>query len=251
MPPAGKSIPINTKFGMWTVIGEVIIQKGKKRRFPVRCICGLVTTVDSNSLRSGDSGGCRACTMKKSLIEGVRTPPKKINRNPAMLGETFGEWTVLSSAGIVDRTRTWNVQCSCGFISVKSTGQLKGGRHQRCLNCSKKRDIIYDGGLGHEYNDLVLAASRRGLECKLTYDQWEEIVLEPCFYCQKEPSQYAGGARKIKEVALVNGVDRWDPRMGYCVQNAVPSCFGCNQKKWERHGDDYCREIVEGPSLLS
>lgn len=51
-------------------------------------------------------------------------------------GKSFYEWTAVSPAPSVNRMTYWNVRCSCGTVSVRSTETLRRGDTHSC-GCKK------------------------------------------------------------------------------------------------------------------
>jgi len=54
------------------------------------------------------------------------------------------------------------------------------------------------------------------LTFRLTLDEFEKLVSEPCHYCGENPGM---------------GIDRVDNRIGYLQSNVVASCSECNFMK--------------------
>lgn len=64
-------VPIGTKFGEWTTVGEPYIKKTQGGRqshtsVDVRCSCGIVFTRILSSVRLGKSVRCQSCQRGKS-----------------------------------------------------------------------------------------------------------------------------------------------------------------------------------------
>lgn len=60
-------LPLGTKFGDWTVIGEAVLkEKGRIREYyiPVRCVCGTEKLARKGNLTGGESKGC-GCEGRK------------------------------------------------------------------------------------------------------------------------------------------------------------------------------------------
>jgi hypothetical protein len=72
------------------------------------------------------------------------------------------------------------------------------------------------------YRQYQYKAKARNLTFRLTLDEFERMVSQPCHYC----GDYE-----------VMGVDRVDNRIGYLISNSVPCCFECNFMK--RNMDKY------------
>lgn len=80
-------------------------------------------------------------------------------------------------------------------------------------------------------------AKYRGIEFKLTREQFDELVKLPCYYC--------GGFTKGK---TVNGLDRVRSSKGYVKSNVRPCCKMCNVGKLdysEREYIEHCKKVAE------
>lgn len=64
------------------------------------------------------------------------------------------------------------------------------------------------------YNALV-----RGWSWDITYDQYKDIAVAPCFYCGKST------------ISSGHGLDRKDSLKGYYLDNVVACCKSCNRIK--------------------
>lgn len=62
------------------------------------------------------------------------------------------------------------------------------------------------------------SAISRHLTFSLTEKEYEQIVTQPCYYCNNHSNPY-------------NGIDRIDNTKGYSIDNGVPCCTVCNYMK--------------------
>jgi len=62
---------------------------------------------------------------------------------------------------------------------------------------------------------------RKGVEFRLSHEQFKKILLEDCFYCGAKPNP-------------INTVDRIDSAHGYFVGNVLTACNDCNRAKLDR-----------------
>lgn len=69
------------------------------------------------------------------------------------------------------------------------------------------------------YAALLHAAKVRGIEVRLTLDEYRQVTASDCFYCGGD-LPFAG-----------YGLDRKDPSGSYTVDNVVPCCKVCNRIK--------------------
>jgi len=75
------------------------------------------------------------------------------------------------------------------------------------------------------FSILKSASKKRNKELAITFDQYSEEVIKPCFYCQDY-------FRK-NEVGTGCGLDRVDNTKGYLIDNIVSCCAHCNYLKGE------------------
>ena len=83
-----------------------------------------------------------------------------------------------------------------------------------------------------------LGARKRELCFELTREVFEELILQPCFYCGRAPSP-----RTIRRglVFKCNGIDRVDYMLGYTTSNCVSACSTCNRMKFRHRAVDFIR----------
>lgn len=62
---------------------------------------------------------------------------------------------------------------------------------------------------------------RKGIEFRLSHEQFERLLGEDCYYCGALPNP-------------LNTVDRIDSKQGYFVGNVITACNDCNRAKMDR-----------------
>ena len=70
-----------------------------------------------------------------------------------------------------------------------------------------------------KYGRLVYISRRRNVEITLSFEEYEEVVSQPCFYC-------GGPLNRIG-----HSLDRINPKAGYVHGNVRPCCKRCNIAK--------------------
>lgn len=68
----------------------------------------------------------------------------------------------------------------------------------------------------HKYNRYKSDSKRRQREFTLTYEQFNTIISQNCYYCGSNSSI---------------GIDRCNSKLGYIINNCVPCCTVCNIMK--------------------
>jgi hypothetical protein len=103
--------------------------------------------------------------------------------------------------------------------------------------------------LERAYRKNVSQAKSRNIVWLLGYDEWDEVVTGPCYYCGKENSKREYDSGRTMFVGY-NGIDRIDSDDGYVVGNVVSCCKECNYMKrdmeleeWYYHMETILRNI--------
>lgn len=121
------------KFGRWTVLGRAEDRLSKNgimyRYWLCECDCDKHTKreVREYSLIRGQSGSC-GCLSGETHRENI----KKNEVVPDLVGQRFGDWTVLSQAEYVNGSRYWNCLCICGTIRAIPERHLLKGHSKSC-----------------------------------------------------------------------------------------------------------------------
>lgn len=80
------------------------------------------------------------------------------------------------------------------------------------------------------YYEYTRSAARRGIEFKLTKDEFKPLFKGDCFYCGGPPSNQIAG-RHGDRFPPHTGIDRVHPDRGYEIGNVVSCCRLCNEVK--------------------
>ena len=92
----------------------------------------------------------------------------------------------------------------------------------------------------HYRSEYVDNAKRRGIEWRLTDEEFLAVASLRCHYCGSPPRRFtrnrwsnrkAIGAVESEEV--LNGIDRLNPEKGYVLSNCVACCSKCNRAKMD------------------
>lgn len=212
-----------------TLIGEifgqltVLEQSGKNTRgerlWKCLCTCGNYTTVPGEKLTSMNT---RSCGCLKT---------------PNMIGQIFGNLTVIEDAGLRTESRVWLCKCSCGGDKIVSTTHLKKGnvRSCGCLRSGNLTNGIRNLGKGVAARNRIIDmykknAVKTGRVFKLTVEQCELLFQGNCYYCGESPNRTFIN-RRTKDSYTYNGIDRVNNSQGYVLDNVVSCCTTCNLKK--------------------
>lgn len=130
------------KFGHWEVIKFDHVNKHRIKYWLCRCdVCGTERPVRGTSLISGYSVAC-----SKQCAD-------------TLIGQTFGEWTVLKQDK--SKPRNYICRCSCGTVKSVDGSSLKRGMSKSC-GCKKVKDICQrnkenaESHVGERYGKLTI-----------------------------------------------------------------------------------------------
>lgn len=146
----------------------------------------------------------------------------------------------------------WVFRCDCGTEKqLKPYCVMKGGT--KSCGCFKAKLISDAHRIEHAgprlwYSKYKDSARNRGLEFLLSFDEFFNIVIKNCRYCNAAPQDKTQMLFTIRKKAslrvgkphlrdcdyfrcVVNGVDRVDSSRGYSVDNCVSCCEMCNSMK--------------------
>lgn len=180
--------------------------------------------------KDGFRNVCKTCEATKVKIG------KVINE----VGNTFGNWTVLSRAeNKADGSAKWLCKCNCGTEKVVAANTLREGKSFSC-GCFKATAGRERRNLSSIENTLLRAYKRgakdRGFDFELSDTDFKTIIYSNCYYCNDKPSDkkhfysYTQGKDENYFISA-NGIDRVDNTKGYTKSNTVSCCKICNRMK--------------------
>lgn len=93
-------------------------------------------------------------------------------------------------------------------------------------------------------------ADLRDRQFNLTFDEFNKIIQQPCYYCGEPPRPASNEMLKsrgnTKQPTLYyNGVDRLDPKGNYDKDNVVACCPVCNYMKHVYTKDEFFNHIIK------
>jgi hypothetical protein len=166
--------------------------------------------------------------------------PKRFHHD--LHNRPFGDLTAIEYLG----NGRWKCICKCSKEVVGRSHLLRQGKHKSCQSCANKNKRMgREAAINKVFAEYKDRAKRRGLEWKLTRDQFIEITSSPCHYTGLPPSL----VRNLPHGSYIyNGIDRMDNTKGYLYANCVPCCSKVNQMKMDSSLDElfqYCRMVLE------
>lgn len=157
-------------------------------------------------------------------------------------GQRFEDLTVLRFAGKGKyRGAQWHCKCICGKEIIVPGGHLRARMRVSCGCRSQAR--IWDTGINRVYSSYKAMAARRNREFSLNRNEFEFLITSNCHYCGRAPHQELKRLKTKKLQIMYNGIDRFDPKLGYISNNCVSCCYYCNHAKADLTFDQWKEQI--------
>ena len=103
------------------------------------------------------------------------------------------------------------------LIEFGRSHNVKTGFGSVCKSCSNIETQKYRESKDGKFKYYSRIAKERGIQFLLTEEQFLNLWQKPCRYCGSE----------IKTI----GLDRFDNKSGYTIDNSIPCCTTCNKMK--------------------
>lgn len=143
------------------------------------------------------------------------------------------------------------VKCHCEkefkISKLAFSRGLKNHTPLQCKSCHSlssnkqraKTDV--DSEIRRFMKSYIDSANLRNYVFTLNFDEFKQLCLQSCFYCDEPHSKYA---HKIKHnETKKNGIDRKDSSVGYTLDNSVPCCSTCNKMKQTFTDIEFLKQI--------
>lgn len=173
-----------------------------------------------------------------------------------LTNRVFGQLTALSLSSI--NPRRWLCRCTCGNTKVIKQSGLISGRTLSCRCLYRKSHGAHHSNpcSAYEHDQCGIykrGACKRGLEWRLSLDQFLEIIKAPCSYCGEVPvypNHHANrlqstGCKRYRAVFAHHGIDRVDNLAGYTPENSVSCCKICNFAKGKLTSEEFKTWIIK------
>ncbi len=167
------------------------------------------------------------------------------------LGEKIGNFT-LKSTELVGKNKVWDCICPCG--NVKRFWKFSAISRAKTCGCgidSVGLSAKQSRSMKSRMNSYKGGAKSRNLEWLLSYDDFVKISTKPCYYCGIGPFKWdcmTNSPSLKRDSPNVNpkdyeihftGIDRYDSKLGYTIENSVPCCKNCNRAKSDLSFEDF------------
>ncbi len=133
----------------------------------------------------------------------------------------------------------WLCKCDCGADYKVITYKLTQGKITSCLTCRLlPRQEAAARSCFHMYK---YNAKQRGYEFLLSFEDFFYLLEQNCVYCGDPPK-----LRIVNDVtASLNGVDRYNNKLGYFASNCYACCGACNKMKSNSTFDEFQEKILK------
>jgi hypothetical protein len=217
------------KIGHWSIVSRAANTKHGSARWLCRCECGTERIVFSFTLLNGRSTNC-GCKNVLDLTNKTFNRLTAISRHP--------ENTKAGKA-------KWVCRCECGEETIVIGSHLLNGNTTSCgcaaleaRSLTGQANTLDDSGARSLYGHHVGASQQRGIDFKLSYDEFLCLTSGNCTYCGSPPLKTIV-SRKKKSPYVYNGIDRLDSNGIYEIRNCVSCCSVCNYSKRSMSYDEF------------
>lgn len=135
--------------------------------------------------------------------------------------------------------RRFECLCDCGNITNPTKEKVLKGETRSC-GCLQKemrgslgkklRKAFGESGFNRVFSAYKKSAKLRGYEFNLSESEFFGIVTKPCLYCGEKLTSAKKAKGQFGDFRYT-GIDRYDNKVGYTLENSVPCCAVCNRIK--------------------
>lgn len=155
-----------------------------------------------------------------------------------LMWRRFGDLVVVDFIGKKGKTKSahWLCICKCGNEKVARGSHLASGNIKSCGCRLRSKYSEHEQLYRCLYSHRKAQARSLNIEWNLTYIEFYQLVISPCYYCgenneYKTSQIYINGENYNKKIKAV-GIDRIDSSVkNYVIGNCVPCCVFCNKSK--------------------
>lgn len=185
-----------------------------------------------------------------------RSIKKNALKYPVNIGEIYGMYKVVDQVKVINNAKRLKGKIS--YVTLWKCENLNTGKiilsrgselhHLRERAEAKHKQQNQLGFRNYLYGSSKRNAKKRGHKFLLTFEEFNEIISKPCFYCGEEP-RYMTTEQVIRRgdthqpPIRYNGIDRLDPNGDYVVSNCVPCCPVCNYMKHTQQYKDFLNHV--------
>lgn len=202
-------------FGRLTVL-EKAPSTGGQAEWICKCLCGNMTKVKGQHLRSGAIKSC-GCYMRECISRA---------KTVDLLGQRFGRLVVTEYAGSRNGRAVWRCKCDCGNEVDVFSSYLKTGDTQSC-GCliSRQEEYIssFLNSMGIDYERQYTFPDLRGKRYPLRFD-FAVFDEEPTirFLLEYQGAAHFANVFDIPEEDYKYAIERDDMKREYCRTHNIP-----------------------------
>lgn len=166
-----------------------------------------------------------------------------------LAGQRFERLVVVKDIGNHPTTGEsyWKCLCDCGKTTYVTGYCLTSGNTKSC-GCYHKirtRQLFSKSDAEIRVNRVLFdyrkRAKQKGLEFKLTLEQFSNLLGSDCHYCGAPPKNSI--VQHGKRLDVYQGIDRLDNSKGYTLDNVVPCCIVCNKMKKAMDAETFVNHV--------
>lgn len=178
-----------------------------------------------------------------------RSIKKNALKYPVKLGDIFGVYKVVEEVRIPTKkcfiTKWKCVNTNTGQEYIVSGCYLYKLKERVDRKFEKEHQLGLRNWL---YKYSKKNAKSRGHSHNLSFEEFNDIIKLPCYYCGAPPKMVSKDVLKHRgdthqPPIAYNGVDRLNPDIGYEKGNCVPCCSTCNYMKHTLQKEDFLSQI--------
>lgn len=195
------------------------------------CDCGNLIEVRASSLKKTKSCGCLRREERPYLAVNIAA------------GLRAGKLTAIEkSHKDKNRSLVWKCLCDCGNYCYVRAAKLKSGEAKSCGCLGTQKKAYGEASRNTLIGKYRRGAAVRGLDFSLSNEECGALFERNCHYCDKASSRAFQGTRCFGEY-IYNGIDRVINEKGYFINNAVPCCMQCNERKQALTYDEFLNHV--------
>lgn len=153
----------------------------------------------------------------------------------------------------------WMAKCDCGKIKEVRGSDAAGGKIKSCGECRYHTEMLSEAATAGaklrgwtkamklQHLRYIKSAVKRGIEWRLSPEEFLKLVKKDCTYCDAPPRVYEGRFTKKGKLikTTMNGIDRVDSSLGYVSGNVTPCCSTCNKMKMAMDKSQFIVHILK------
>jgi hypothetical protein len=168
----------------------------------------------------------------------------RLEQRKERIGQKFGKIETVSTIK-KGHYYQYLCKCDCGKKSILPWRDIHAKKGDDCFGCNRGKSLKGGSAILTLFKRYNNKAKIRGIEFKLSFEEFNHLVFQNCFYCGLQPSLITKNWSDYNpEQIKHNGIDRVYNELPYILDNCVPCCEWCNRAKHEREPEDFLKWIM-------